>query len=371
MSGTGSIEKSGGGTLFLNPSSTSGFGGTVRISASGTGQESSVRVTQLTAGGTSVFGTNTISGDDPSAIDMNGGVLEFRNEGSLNFNSLSSGKNVYQRASSTVFAGPGVGGQGINGTVTLGTYRVASNTTATFNSRNGYGFTFQAWTQENSNNNFTIANNLGGTLLFTGDAWNNNDGSTRTLTINGGGNTTITGSITASGTDKVLTKGDGGTLTINGTASTLTGAVNINNGEVVVRDFRALNNNTGTINLGSTTNTVGLLIGSGQTPSSAGLITSKVINLAGTTGGAHLYANQTGADPVTLNAAFTATGAGVKTLFLGGNSASTVDNVINGGISSTTAAPTPRPSPRSAPAPGTWPPVPTASRVTSPSPKAP
>lgn len=339
LAGTGSIEKSGGGTLFLNPSSTSGFLGTVRVSGSGTGQESTVRVSQLTVGGTSIFGANTGT-NASAAIDWNGGVLEFRNEGSLDFNSLSSGKNVYQRASSTMYAGPGVGGEGVNGTVTLGTLRVAANTTATFNSRNGYGFTLQTWTQESSNNNNTVTNNLGGTLLFTGNVWNNDDGSARTLSISGNGNTTITGNINTSGAgNKVLTKNDGGTLTINGTGTTLNAGVNITNGEVVIRDFRSLNNNTHTIALGSGGNTVALLVGSGVAATAAGLTTSKVINLIGTTGSANLYANQAEAFPVILNANLVSTGVGAKTLTLGGTSAQ--ENIINGAIPNAGVAFTP------------------------------
>lgn len=162
VQGTGSIEKSGAGILYLNPSSTSGFSGTVRVSGSATGQQSSVRVTQASVGGASIFGTNTVAGDDPSAIDMNGGVLEFRNDANLDFNPLAGGKNVYLRANSTFFTGPAAGGAGINGITTLGTFRVAANTTGTYNSRNGFGMTFGAWTQESSNNANTITNNMGG-----------------------------------------------------------------------------------------------------------------------------------------------------------------------------------------------------------------
>ena len=107
-----------------------------------------------------------------------------------------SGKNVYHRASSTFYTGPGAGGDGVNGVTTLGTFRLAANTTATFNSRNGYGMTLGAWTQESSNNNSTITNNMGGTLTFTGNAWNNNDAAARTLTIGGNGNTIITAAST-------------------------------------------------------------------------------------------------------------------------------------------------------------------------------
>ncbi|MBE2285205.1 MAG: autotransporter-associated beta strand repeat-containing protein [Prosthecobacter sp.] len=330
LAGTGSIEKAGGGTILWNPSSTSGFSGTLRISASGTGQESSVLVTQLTAGSTSIFGTNTVSGDDPSAIDLNGGILEFHSENSLNFNSLTSGKNVYQRASSTVYAGPGLGGQGINSTITLGTYRVAANTTGTFNSRNGYGFTFQAWTQESSTNPNTITNNMGGTLLFTAGAWGNSDTTARTLTIGGNGNTVITGSITASGAAHVLAKSGSGNLTIIGTASTYTGNTNITAGAVQITDFRSINNNTSAISLGNATTTGGNLIigGTGVTPTAAGLTTSKTITLNTTSGSNSIYANQTGSNPVVLNGAITKIAAATTgALILGGTNAA--DNIIN------------------------------------------
>lgn len=333
LAGTGSIEKTGGGTLFLNPSSTSGFSGTLRISASNAvGQESSVLVTQLSVGGTSIFGTNTVSGDDPSAIDLNGGILEFRNEGSLNFNSLASGKNVYQRASSTVFAGPGLGGQGINGTVTLGTYRVAANTTGTFNSRNGYGITLQAWTQESSNSPNTITNNMGGTLLFTAGAWGNSDTTARTLTIGGSGNTVITGSITASGAAHALSKSGAGRLTIIGTAATYTGNTSITGGAIQITDFRAINNasGSGAISLGNATTTGGALIigGTGIAPTAAGLTTDKTITLNTTTASNSIYANQTGSNPVVLNGAITKIAAATTgALILGGTNST--DNLIN------------------------------------------
>ncbi|HRH96343.1 MAG TPA: hypothetical protein PLB55_10440, partial [Prosthecobacter sp.] len=138
LSGTGTLEKSGSGTLFLNPSNTSGFAGRLRISASATGQQSSVRVTSLNDGAntTSVFGTAN-SGTTSAPIDMNGGILEIRSDASLNF-----GKNVYQRASSTIFVGQAVGGAGVNGTVTFGNMSFEDNITTTFNSRNGYGVSF-------------------------------------------------------------------------------------------------------------------------------------------------------------------------------------------------------------------------------------
>ncbi len=331
LTGSGSIEKSGGCTLFLNSlASNAGFTGTVRISGGATLTQSSVRVETLDAGGSgsSIFGGNTGT-NASSAIDMNGGVLEFRNDGSLDFNSLSSGKNVYWRASSTYYTGPAVGGSGVNGTTTLGALRVASNTTGTLNSRNGFGFSFGTWTQENSNNNVTLNNNMGGTLTFRGNVWNNSDGSARTLTFGGNGNTTILGSINTSGAGvKTLTKTGSGALTIAGTATTLNGPVNVQ-GSLVITDFRSINNNTSAITLGNATTTSGnLIIGTSGTPSAAGLITSKPIVLAGTTASQSIYANQTGANPVILNGAITRNGTITTGLvILGGTN--TADNTVN------------------------------------------
>ena len=334
LAGTGSIEKSGAGTLFLNPSSTSGFGGTVRVGASSIGQQSTVRVTQATVGGTSIFGTNTAS-NASGAIDMNGGVLEFRNEGSLDFNALASGKNVYLRANSTFYTGPAAGGEAINGVTTLGTFRVAANTTGTFNSRNGYGMTLQAWTQESSNNNTAIANNMGGTLTFAGDAWNNADADPRNLTFSGNGNTRIAGSIVATlgtGNGKQVIKQGTGELILNGVGGTFTGATIVEGGSVRITDFRSINNNTIAVRLGNAGTTAGNLIIGGTgvgTATAAGLTTSKPILFNSTTGQSAIYANQAFAAPVILNGAITSITTTGNYNFGG---SSTQDNIINVGL---------------------------------------
>ena len=322
LSGSGSIEKTGAGTLFLNPSSASGFTGTLRLSGGATGQQSSIRVTS-----TGVFGANT--GTNANAvIDMNGGVLELRSAGDLNFNALAGGKNVYLRASSTFFTGPSAGGSTINGLATFGTFRVAANTTGTFESRNGYGMTFQAWTQESSNNQNTITNNTGGTLTFAAGVWGNNDGTARTLTFGGNGNTLVAGNITASGALHVVTKSGTGLLTITSTGSTFTGNTNITAGAIQITDFRSLGT-TAAISLGNATTTAGnLIIGTSVAATAAGLTTSKTITLNTTTGSNSIYANQTLASPVTLNGAITKiAGATSGALILGGTS--TQDNIIN------------------------------------------
>jgi len=66
LSGTGSINKTGGGTLILAPTSASGFSGTIRVTAG------SVRVADPLA-----LGTNVNTGLN-SVFDLNGGVFEIR-----------------------------------------------------------------------------------------------------------------------------------------------------------------------------------------------------------------------------------------------------------------------------------------------------
>ncbi|MBL9156005.1 MAG: autotransporter-associated beta strand repeat-containing protein [Verrucomicrobiales bacterium] len=328
LTGDGTLEKSGVGTLLLNPSNTSGFTGAVRVSSSATGQQSTVRIT--TPG---VLGTRTASGTS-SVLDLNVGILEVR----MDTPSVQAGggnANVYIRGNgSTIFADHAAGSSVINGILNLGILTHEDGAGVTFSSRNGYGMAFTTAPVNGADGDSTFTNSLGGTLSFTGNFWSNaNTAAVRTMNIGGNGNTVINGGIIASGGasfDHVLTKTGSGSLTITGTNSTLDGAVNIQGGAVRITDFRSLTNNTSAINIGTGTTAGALIIGTSTAPNAAGLTTSKVINLAGTTGAASILANQAGTDPVVLNANFTATGVNLKTLNLGGTSS--VDNVINGSI---------------------------------------
>lgn len=341
VTGSGSIEKSGAGTLLWNPTSLTGFTGTLRVSSSAATTQSTVRVTALTVGGASIFGNNTGTGSS-GAIDLNGGILEIRNEGSLNFGALSTGKNVYNRTGSTIFTGPGVGGQGINGTTTFGTLQqvvstTASTATTTFTGRNGYGVTFSSMaTDANTSTSSlpnTLTNNLGGNLTFTGNV-TLSEGSTasrpRVLTVGGTGNTVFQGSVIA-GTDngKTMTKSGAGNLTILGVASTLAGTISITAGAITATDFRSLTNNTASISLGNATTTGGnLIIGTSTAATAAGLTTSRPILLNTTSASNSIYANQAGTSPVILNGAITKIAAATTgAVILGGSNGA--DNIVN------------------------------------------
>ena len=337
LTGTGTLEKTGSGTLFLTPSNSSGFGGQLRVSSSAATNQSSVRITTP-----NVLGTRTAT-TGGSVIDMNGGILEILMDTPLVQSGLTpANANVYQRNNSTFYVDHAPDSSVTGGTLTLGAWAFEENFNATFNVRNGYNVTIGAAPVQGGTANSTFTNNLnGGTLTFTGAFWSNADSVSRTMTIAGNGNTTITGNVTASsGTasvDHSLTKTGTGVLQVTSTAGTLDGNLNVNGGTVQITDFRSVNmhsastTNTGAINIGTGGTSATLTIGTATATTVAGLtlLAGKAINLAGTTGGATINANQSGANPLILNG-ITASGAGVKTLTLGGTS--TADNRINGAI---------------------------------------
>src|SRR5207253_1827117 len=190
--------------------------------------------------------------------------------------------------------------------------------------------------------------NSSGNLLTISGAVN----TAKALTIDGTGNTTISGVVSSSG---ALTKAGTGTLTLSNTGDTYTGQLtvqetgagtltlsgantyagktSIQNGTLSVSSLNKVTGGSassslgapttvanGTIDIGSTTNSGTLLYtGSGET-------TDRVINLAGTTGGAVIQNDGTGA--LTFSSNLTATGAGSKTLTLQGSN--TGSNTISG-----------------------------------------
>lgn len=325
---TGGLEKIGGGTLILESADIL-LNGTVNVAAG------SVRVANGAA-----LGTSTANG----ALTLGGGtgILEVRTNapGSFDTRRVTMGTS----GNGTIYLDHAVGAQVLNQTVALSALTLtAGGTTRTLviDGRNGHGLTFAGDSVGGAlggSNSITV--NANGLVTFDGSFWNNTATTARTLTFSAGtgAQAVITGSVVASGAAHVLTKTGAGTLTILGNDSTYTGATNVSAGVLAISSFGSINNDTGVVNIGSTTtaatlNIVGENLNAGQTT------TSKVINLAGTTGGATLLANQTGTSPgLVFNASFTATGAGAKTLTLGG--ANTADNTIKGVIGDSTAATT-------------------------------
>lgn len=333
LTGTGTLQKTGGGTLNLSPSDASGFSGRVRISGSAANGQSSVRVTSAAAFGTANGGTTN------ATIDIDGGTLEAYTDTTINF-----AKNVYGRAGSRFFVSNAIGGFAVNGGVAYGNFSFEDNQTFTFASRNGFGASFTTAPVNGGDANNTFNNDQAGLLAFSGNFWSNTDsGAARTFTFGGNGNTLIDGNVIASGGasfDHALSKTGSGLLTITGTGTTLDGAVSVQGG-LAITDFRSLNNNTSAVNLGSGGTAGALIIGTGVTPTAGGLTTSKPINLSSSTGGVSIYANQAGSNPVIFNGEFSTTAGGAtesKTLTLGGTN--TADNVITGTLENHASATT-------------------------------
>jgi autotransporter-associated beta strand protein len=139
---------------------------------------------------------------------------------------------------------------------------------------------------------------------------------------------TITANITGSQRVGAIA-GEGSTLTKTGTgttsllsASSYTGATSIQNGSLVVNSLPALGI-TGGLGAPTTAANGTIAIGSGATTGvlryvGGGDTTDRVVNLSGTTGGATIDASGSGA--LVFTSAFTASGAGTKTLTLTGTS---------------------------------------------------
>ncbi|MEQ1858297.1 MAG: autotransporter-associated beta strand repeat-containing protein [Chthoniobacteraceae bacterium] len=267
------------------------------------------------------------------AIDLNNGRLEIHTD-APNFDT----RNVHIRAvTGLIYATRQFDGNGLNQTVNFGNLEL-ENGTLQFDNRNGYGLRINAQdgaggtTSWSGAGNAAFTNNADGRLTFDGTI-RKSDATARTFTVGGNGNTMITGSYLGEGGGAhVLTKNNNGILWIQGTASTYTGATNVNAGTLSIGSFGAINNNAVALNFGATTVTAAL-----EYTGAADTLT-KPISLAGTTGGANILANGTGA--VTISADFGAGGGGIKTLLLGGTNtdANTISGVIRNNSGTNTTA---------------------------------
>lgn len=324
LTGTGSINKAGGGTLILAPAVATGFSGTVRVTSG------SVRIADPLA-----LGTNVGTGLN-SAFDLNGGVFEIRAD---TFDASTRG--LASRATSTLFVDHAIGSSAINGTATFGNFIGNANAVATFNSRNGFNTTFNASTvtPTSSATSLGITNSGNGLVTIIGNVWGQT-AAANTLTVTATGNIQFDTGITATAanTTNQFIKAGTGTLTITGVASTIVSPTSINAGTLAITDFRSLTlASTQNINIGAAAVAGTLSIGTTTAATAAGLTAAanRVVNLAGTTGGATINANQAFAAPVILTSPFAATGVGAKTLTLGGTSTGGSDatpNTINGAI---------------------------------------
>ena len=244
---------------------------------------------------------------------------------------IAAGSNTAFGTGTLTLAGGTVAASGASHSLANALSLTASSTVG-----GAQNLTFTGNFSETGSNTLSITNT--GTTAFTGSTFvlaENNQARTLTVNVAGtSGGASISNVVqdgTGSGADS-LTKAGAGTLTLSG-ANTYTGVTTISGGTLSINSIA--NVSGGSSALGAPTSTANgtIQIGSGTTGATlaytGGAATSnRVINLAGTTGGATIDASGSGA--LTLTSSLTATGAGAKTLTLTGTS--TAANTLSGVI---------------------------------------
>ncbi|MEZ5385664.1 MAG: autotransporter-associated beta strand repeat-containing protein [Prosthecobacter sp.] len=308
-----------GSTLWLtNPDND--FRQTIRVDSG------SVRVSGPNA--LAALGVST-SGQ---SLDSNGGYIEIHSD-SLDF----STKNFRKRGNGGgIFVDHDFGSTLVGQTILFRDLLMDANAIFTLNGRNGFGLTFTpvdgkvTWT---NGGNATFTNNSNGVLTIDANVERASETGARSFIVAGHGEFILTGNLLQLGTgDVTLDKRGRGTLTIGGNAGTYEGITNIREAHLSVSSLglwqlTAPSRWGGTGGSGLPANTVTAAL----EYTGAGEVSNKVIDLQGTTGGAILLGNGTGG--LTLTSNLTASGAGAKTLTLGGSYGDQSNfNIIAGAI---------------------------------------
>jgi autotransporter-associated beta strand protein len=198
--------------------------------------------------GNGALGINTAL----SAVTLSNAALEVRTDApdfgtrNIQVNSNTTGTIFVDHG---ITGDLGIGSGLINQTVAFGALNtpVASNQGLNVNlaGRNGYNVSFTAATLGSGAGEGTLAinNNTSGTLTLNGNLLGANGSTTaRTTTIAGNGDSILTGNFIPGGTQNHnFTKSGSGTLTIQGTAGTFTGATNVSAGTLNISSIGALN----------------------------------------------------------------------------------------------------------------------------------
>ena len=247
------ITKLGVGTMVL--SGANAYSGATTVTTG----------TLATTSATQGFGTNL------SGISIGGsGTLSLRNDSSVSFTNGTSAYNIANSASGSTINIDRVTGTGSN-TITVGnltTTSTAGSWGLNFTGANGVSLNAGALSTPVSTvaATHTITNNItgGGTLTLASVFNQATTIASPALVFTGAGNTTVTGAITQTLANMVLTKNGAGTLTLGGT-STYTGATTVSAGTLalgandVLPNASAVSIGTATLNAATFTDSVGTL----------------------------------------------------------------------------------------------------------------
>ena len=327
------VDNTAGGSFFFN--NTFSFNGTNNI-GSGVLSVTGGHTYQLKFAGTTTLTANATFNPTTAPLTFSTVI----GDGSNGYSITKNGTGTLTMTAVNTYGGGTVINQGTlslsnGGTLGAGALQVNNTNTGAGNS---VALTLAASTN-------TTTGSLSGTIATPSSGTNNatiTTQSTRTFIVNQTAAGTYQGVIAGSGSF-ALGSSSNNTLTLAG-ANTYTGTTSIQNGILSVSSLNKVTGGTassslgapitvanGTIAMGSTTNTGQLTYaGTGET-------TDRVINLAGTTGGATL--DQSGTGLLKFTSAFTATGAGIKVLTLQGSTAGTGEiggAIIDNSVTNTT-----------------------------------
>lgn len=367
VGGTGTVTKTGAGTLVLTASNTY-TGGTVinagALQLGNGGTTGWLPVTSITNNATFIYNRS----DELAFGTVSGTGTVMVNSGTMNTRSGSLGTtNLIINAGTVLGAGAGSFGSGnitlgnTNGGSSAATLRFANNAAPTFSNNILLGTTSGALTIQ------VGTENVAGTLTFAGNITGNNSlnisnvGNTVIATnlafsgsvnnagrINHGGassnTTTISGNLGANVTGVTV---NSGTLALSGANASFAGDAVVNSGGTLVlsggnnrlgASGRANVTSGGVLNLGGNSQTLAELTGSGTVTNSAGVLTldeATSTSFGGVIAGAGSV-TKTGVGTAVLSGANTYTGgtlisAGTLQVGNGGSTGVVVGSITNNG----------------------------------------
>ncbi|NBV35062.1 MAG: hypothetical protein EBR81_15040, partial [Proteobacteria bacterium] len=269
-----------------------------------------------------------------TSMQASGGVFEIRADAATLSSSVTNfaSKGLTLAGANTtgsLFLDRAVGGFSIAQTVVINNFTTGnSNRTLSISSRDGYGATLgtvgTAFTAGTTGGNWNITNNATGLVTINGLAPIGASDSFRMLYFQGSGDTVWNGTVSstvASGYLTGLGKSGQGLAIFTGTTAGagVNGIAKVDGGILQIGTFAVLSDpiaQLSGIQLGNTTTTTGGLNYAGT----SGETTTRIVSMAGTTGNALIFANQSGSVPLVLAGGVVAGGSGAKALLLGGTS---------------------------------------------------
>ncbi|MFN7339565.1 MAG: beta strand repeat-containing protein [Opitutia bacterium] len=309
------------GTLRLAASSAVGTSSTLTLSGGSVAFDDSVVANAFTAGG--LAGTANLALQNTAATAV---ALTVGNASSTSYSGNLSGAGALVKTGSGTLTLSGANthaSTAVNqGTLSFSSTSSLGSGTVSLGSAAAAGaLTYTGAAGDVANNIDLAGTTNGGSLTQSGTSGNVRF--TGSLTATGAGAKSLTLGGTTAGTGELsglIADGDSavvriikigsGTWTLSNAGNSFTGGVAVNNGTLQVASLAALG--AGTLSIGDVA--AGTLVYTGDAA-----VTSKVVNLSGTTSGATLTHSGTGTLRFTSD--FTATGAGSKTLTLSGSTA--------------------------------------------------